>query len=164
MQGFVLNRYGGAEATGLQEVPCPVPGSGDVLVRVHAAGLNPVDFKTRDGMLKVVQGYDFPVVMGNELAGTVEGIGEGVTDFKPGDRVFVFTDGLYEAADTTGEEFGHQRLQQALSDQAGKATPLLLDSVLETVRAFGTSETATGFADDICVMGVDFGPRGSCPT
>jgi len=83
---------------------------------------------------------------------------------KPGDRVFVFTDGLYEAADTTGEEFGHQRLQQALSDQAGKATPLLLDSVLETVRAFGTSETATGFADDICVMGVDFGPRGSCPT
>lgn len=88
MQGFVLNRYGGAEATGLQEVPCPVPGSGDVLVRVHAAGLNPVDFKTRDGMLKVVQGYDFPVVMGNELAGTVEGIGEGVTDFKPGDRVF----------------------------------------------------------------------------
>lgn len=83
---------------------------------------------------------------------------------KPGDRVFVFTDGLYEAADATGEEFGHQRLQQALSDQAGKATPLLLDSVLETVRAFGTSETATGFADDICVMGVDFGPRGSCPT
>lgn len=88
MQAFVLNRYGGPEATGLHEVPRPVAGPGEVLVRVHAAGLNPVDFKTRDGMLKVVQGYDFPVVMGNELAGTVEGLGEGVTAFQPGDRIF----------------------------------------------------------------------------
>ncbi|WP_411341849.1 NADP-dependent oxidoreductase [Sphingopyxis sp. J-6] len=88
MQGFVLNRYGGPETTGLQEVARPVPGAGDVLVRVHAAGLNPVDFKTRDGMLKVVQGYDLPVVMGNELAGTVEHCGHGAAAFKPGDRVF----------------------------------------------------------------------------
>jgi len=70
-------------------VPTPEPIATEVQVRVHAAGINPVDFKTRDGKLKVVQGYDFPVVMGNELAGTVEGIGEGVTDFKPGDRVFI---------------------------------------------------------------------------
>lgn len=88
MQGFVLKGYGGSEATALQQVPAPVPGPGDVLVRVHAAGLNPVDFKTRDGMLKLVQGYDFPIVMGNELAGTVESCGQAVTAFKPGDRVF----------------------------------------------------------------------------
>lgn len=82
---------------------------------------------------------------------------------KPGDRVFVFTDGLYEAADATGEEFGQERLQAALGARATLATPLLLDSLLEAVKAFGSSETSTGFADDICVMGVDFGPRSACP-
>lgn len=88
MQAFLLNRYGGPEATGLGEVSRPVPGPGDVLVRVHAAGLNPVDFKTRNGMLKVVQRYDLPVIMGNELAGTVESCAEATSGFKPGDRVF----------------------------------------------------------------------------
>lgn len=88
MQAFLLNRYGGPDAAGLGEAPRPAPGPGDVLVRVHAAGLNPVDFKTRDGMLKLVQRYDLPVVMGNEVAGTVESLGEAASGFRPGDRVF----------------------------------------------------------------------------
>jgi len=86
-----------------------------------------------------------------------------VVPLKPGDRVFVYTDGLYEAADASGEEFGPERLKAALGSRAGLATPLLLDSVLEAVRTFGSTATAEGFADDICVMGVDFGPRGACP-
>lgn len=57
-------------------------------MRVHAAGLNPVDFKIREGMLKVIQRYPLPIVMGNDLAGTVETCGEGVTSFAEGDRVF----------------------------------------------------------------------------
>lgn len=88
MKAFVLTRYGGPEATELREVPAPAPGPGDLLVRVHAAGLNPVDFKTRDGMLKIVQGYDMPVVMGNELAGVVTACGANVTGFATGDRIF----------------------------------------------------------------------------
>ncbi|WP_337847504.1 NADP-dependent oxidoreductase [Sphingomonas sp.] len=72
-------------------MPRPVAGPGEVLVRVHAAGLNPVDFKTREGKLKVIQRYDLPVVMGNELAGVVEAVGPGVTGFAPGDRVFART-------------------------------------------------------------------------
>lgn len=88
MQAFLLNRYGGPEATGLSVVPRPSPGPDDVLVRVRAAGLNPVDFKTRDGMLKIVQRYNLPVIMGNELAGTIESCGANVTAFKPGDRIF----------------------------------------------------------------------------
>ncbi|MGE6785471.1 NADP-dependent oxidoreductase [Ensifer adhaerens] len=66
----------------------PRAARGEVLVRVHAAGLNPVDYKTREGMLKVVQRYPLPIVMGNELSGLVEELGEGVTSFAPGDRVF----------------------------------------------------------------------------
>ncbi len=72
----------------MREVPEPVPGPREVLVRLCAAGLNPVDFKTRNGLLRLVQPYPLPAVMGNELAGIVESCGEGVTQFARGDRVF----------------------------------------------------------------------------
>ncbi len=72
----------------LREAPQPRPGPREVLVRVRAAGLNPVDFKIREGMLKVIQRYPLPAVMGNELAGVVEARGEGATRFAQGDRVF----------------------------------------------------------------------------
>ena len=88
MRALLLTRYGGPEAAELRTVPRPAPGAGELLVRVRAAGLNPVDFKTRDGKLKVIQRYALPVVMGNELAGTVEAAGAGVTRFAAGDRVF----------------------------------------------------------------------------
>jgi alcohol dehydrogenase len=88
MRAYVLTRYGGPDAAELREVPRPDPAAQEVLIRVHVAGLNPVDFKTREGMLKVVQRYSLPEVMGNELAGTVEAVGDGVTRFAPGDRVF----------------------------------------------------------------------------
>lgn len=88
MRAYVFTRYGGPDTAELRELPRPDPGQGEVLVRVRAAGLNPVDFKTREGQLKVVQRYSLPAVMGNELAGVVEAIGDGVTRFGPGDRVF----------------------------------------------------------------------------
>ncbi|MBN8629995.1 MAG: NADP-dependent oxidoreductase [Rhodobacterales bacterium] len=96
MKALVLTRYGGPEATELREVPMPEPGPGEALIRVHAAGLNPVDFKTRDGALKAIQRLRLPVVMGCELAGVVEKTGAGANGFKPGDRVFarVAKDGL----------------------------------------------------------------------
>lgn len=88
MKAFVMTRYGGPGVAELREVPAPVAGTGELLVRVHAAGLNPVDFKTRQGMLKVVQRYALPVVMGNELAGVVAAVGAEVSGFAVGDRVF----------------------------------------------------------------------------
>jgi alcohol dehydrogenase len=88
MKAFVLTRYGGPEAAELREVPSRRPAPGEVLVRVRAAGLNPVDFKMREGKLKVIQRYPLPAVMGNELAGVVEARGEGATLFSEGDRVF----------------------------------------------------------------------------
>ncbi|HEY0707928.1 MAG TPA: NADP-dependent oxidoreductase [Polyangia bacterium] len=88
MQAFVLRRYGGPHAAELASVPTPEPAAGQVRVRVHAAGLNPVDYKTRQGALRVIHRYRLPVVMGNELAGVVDTLGPGTTRFKPGDRVF----------------------------------------------------------------------------
>lgn len=88
MKAFVLTRYGGPEVAELRDVPMPELGRRDVRVRIHAAGLNPVDFKTREGKLRVVQRYPLPVVLGNEFAGVVEACGKDVTRFVPGDRVF----------------------------------------------------------------------------
>jgi NADPH:quinone reductase-like Zn-dependent oxidoreductase len=88
MRAFVLTRYGGPEAAEMREVDRPEPGPGEILVRVEAAGLNPVDYKTREGQLKVIRRYQLPVVLGSELAGLVEACGAGVTRFADGDRVF----------------------------------------------------------------------------
>jgi alcohol dehydrogenase len=88
MRAFILKSYGGPENTELRDTPCPAPQTEEILVRVHAAGLNPVDYKTRDGLLRVVQNYPLPVVMGNELSGIVESVGVGVTRFAKGDRVY----------------------------------------------------------------------------
>ncbi len=88
MRAFVLSHYGGPQFTQFEDVPLPKPGPREVLVRVHAAGLNPVDYKTRQGKLRAVQSYRLPAIMGHELAGVVEECGPDVAAFAPGDRVF----------------------------------------------------------------------------
>src|SRR6201996_7609061 len=88
MRAFVLSGYGGPEHAALSDVSQPVPQAGQLLVRVHAAGLNPVDYKTREGALKIVQRYSLPIAMGNEFSGVVETTGSGVSRFAKGDRVF----------------------------------------------------------------------------
>jgi alcohol dehydrogenase len=72
----------------LRDVPKPSPGAGEVLVRVRAAGLNPVDYKTRQGMLRPIRRYRLPIVAGSDLSGVIEAVGAGVSKFAVGDRVF----------------------------------------------------------------------------
>jgi NADPH:quinone reductase-like Zn-dependent oxidoreductase len=92
MRALVLSRYGGPEHTALTDVPQPSPRAGELLVRVHAAGLNPVDYKTRAGAMRVIRSYPLPIVMGNELSGVVEAVGQGVMRFTHGDHVFARVD------------------------------------------------------------------------
>lgn len=91
MRGYVLERYGDTSAMSLREVAEPEAGPGMVLVRVHAAGLNPVDYKMREGKMRLINHLRLPLVAGSEFAGVVEQIGPGVTRFAPGDRVFART-------------------------------------------------------------------------
>ncbi|MDH8239037.1 alcohol dehydrogenase catalytic domain-containing protein, partial [Klebsiella pneumoniae] len=78
--------YGGPEGSLLMDVPAPTPGPRDILIAVRVAGLNPVDFKIRQGMLRVILRSRLPLVLGNELAGEVIAVGSQVTRFRVGDR------------------------------------------------------------------------------
>lgn len=88
MKAIVLERYGAYDGLRYSEQPEPVPGPREILLQVHAAGLNPVDFKTVHGALKPVIPYRLPFVPGNECAGTVVAVGAAVRRFKVGDAVF----------------------------------------------------------------------------
>jgi len=84
-----IGSYGGPEELRYVDVPKPSPREGEVLIRVHAAGLNPVDWKTRagQGAARFFQN-PFPLTLGWDVSGVVEALGQGVTDFEPGDAVF----------------------------------------------------------------------------
>ena len=88
MRAFLLTRYGGPQAAELRDVAVPEPGPGEVQIAVKAAGLNPVDFKIREGQLRVIAAYALPTVLGCELSGVVTSVGAGVTRFRSGDEVF----------------------------------------------------------------------------
>lgn len=88
MRALVMNAVGGSQVLGLAQVERPVPGAEEVLVRVHYAGVNPADWKCREGALSGFFNYEFPFVLGFDLAGTVEAVGSQVKEFQPGDRVF----------------------------------------------------------------------------
>src|SRR5207248_3397296 len=76
----------------VEEIPRGVAGSGDLLVQVRAASVNPVDFKIRDGKVKTLVKDRMPLTLGNDLSGTVVEIGPGVSRFKPGDEVYARLD------------------------------------------------------------------------
>ncbi|WP_145145371.1 NADP-dependent oxidoreductase [Roseomonas gilardii] len=88
MKAFILDRYGKKETLRLADMPEPVPGPGDVLVEVEAAGLNLLDAKIRNGEFKLILPYKPPLVLGHDLAGTVVKAGAGVKGFKSGDAVY----------------------------------------------------------------------------
>jgi NADPH:quinone reductase-like Zn-dependent oxidoreductase len=88
MRAYVLKHYGGPEGSLLMDVPVPAPRPRDILVEVRAAGLNPVDFKFRQGKLRAILRPKLPLLLGNELAGEVIGVGHEVKRFRVGDRVF----------------------------------------------------------------------------
>ncbi|MDF0546060.1 NADP-dependent oxidoreductase [Sphingobium sp. H39-3-25] len=137
MKAFMLTGYGGPEATIVREIPRPEPGPGEILVRVHAAGLNPVDFKTREGMLKIVQRYPLPITMGNELAGVVEASPTGGTQFAPGDRVFARMpkESMGAFADYAVVPEGHlARMPATLDFDAAAGVPLAGLTALQALR------------------------------
>jgi len=91
MKAAIFNRYGGNEVVEVKDIPAPVAGAGEVVIKVHAASINPVDWKVRDGMARILTGSKFPKVLGCECAGEIFAAGAGATKFRKGDRVVMYT-------------------------------------------------------------------------
>ena len=88
MKAYYSTAYGGSESSVYGELPDPAAGPGQLLVEVKAVSINPVDWKIKQGAARLVTGFRFPRIFGADFAGIVRDNGEGVTAFKPGDRVY----------------------------------------------------------------------------
>ena len=92
MRAFILDRYGSADRVRAGEMPAPELRDDDVLVQVHAAGVNLLDSKIRDGEFKAILPYRLPLILGNDVAGVVVRVGPRVLRFKLGDEVYARPD------------------------------------------------------------------------
>jgi NADPH:quinone reductase-like Zn-dependent oxidoreductase len=95
MKAIVVHEYGAPEVLKFEDYPDPTPGPGEVLVRVSATSVNPIDYKRRAGLTKDFYPLTFPGLIGIDMAGTVAKVGPGVEGFSVGDRVFAMADNTY---------------------------------------------------------------------
>jgi NADPH:quinone reductase-like Zn-dependent oxidoreductase len=90
MKAIAINEFGSRDKLQLMDLPMPEIKPGEILVRVKAAGVNPVDWKIREGYIKDLFPYEFPIILGWDAAGIVEKAGEEVTRFKEGDEILAY--------------------------------------------------------------------------
>jgi NADPH:quinone reductase-like Zn-dependent oxidoreductase len=95
MRAVVLHEYGGPDKLKYEVVPDPVAGRGEVLVRVAAASVNPIDYKLRSGEMKKYLPLELPAILGRDLSGIVRAVGAGVSGFAPGDKVMAIATKTY---------------------------------------------------------------------
>ncbi|HVU70383.1 MAG TPA: NADP-dependent oxidoreductase, partial [Ktedonobacteraceae bacterium] len=88
MRAIRVHQYGGPEQLCLEEIECPQPQEGEVLVKIHAAGVLPIEWKLRQGLFARFQGLSLPYVPGSAFAGVITAVGPGVSSLQPGQAVF----------------------------------------------------------------------------
>src|SRR5256886_1526928 len=98
MKAIRIHNYGGPEVLKYEDAPRPQPQAGEVLVRVHAAGVNPIDWKVREGHMKDFWPHKFPLILGWDLSGVVEELGRGASRFEIGDEVYSVPDALCDGS------------------------------------------------------------------
>ncbi len=125
MKAVVLEGFGGVDQLQIEQVDDPVVGTGDVLVRVHATSINPVDFKIRSGATRGRIDVDLPAILGRDLAGEVVRAGDGVVGFEPGQRVMALANATY-AEMTTAKADVLAPIPDKLSYEQAAALPLVL--------------------------------------
>lgn len=127
---FRFNAYGGPDTQELVDLPVPQPGPSELLVRVRAAGVNPVDVKIRQGLLKAFMPRDLPTEFGSEVSGVVEQVGQDVTGFAVGDEVFgspapghgAFSEYTVTSAGATAKKPTHVSFEDAATLTVAAAT------------------------------------------
>jgi len=140
MKAAVIDGYGGPDRFDVREVEKPSPGPGQLLVRVRAASVNPLDWKIRKGGMRLLKPAHFPLILGFDVAGEVEAIGAEVTRFEPGDPVYALVDsahgGGYAEFVLVGEEAAAPKPER-LSFEEAAAVPLAALTALQALRDKG---------------------------
>ena len=95
MKAVVLHEYGGPDKLKYEDVPDPVSKRDQVLVRVAATSVNPIDYKLRSGAMKAFSPLELPAILGRDVSGIVRDLGPGVSGFKPGDKVMALASKAY---------------------------------------------------------------------
>ncbi len=140
MKAMQYEGYGGPERIRPAEVPVPRPSESQVLVRVEASSVNPVDWKLHSGAYRWIMPVRFPSIPGFDIAGEVTEVGDRVTRFKPGDRVFAMLDtrpGGASAEYAVVGESAAAPAPQGLSALEAAAIPLAGLTALQALRDLG---------------------------
>ncbi|UIN21905.1 NADP-dependent oxidoreductase [Herbaspirillum frisingense] len=138
IRSLQLMQYGGPDTVRIADLPVPVAGPAQVLVRVHAAGVNALDWKLREGYVKDAFPLPLPAVLGIELAGVVEQVGSDVSLFKVGDRVMGPLGGLGAYADLVAVDADKLAvLPEGLSMVQAAALPVAAVSAWQSLHLAG---------------------------
>ncbi|BAZ16480.1 zinc-binding alcohol dehydrogenase [Calothrix sp. NIES-4071] len=140
MKAVIINRYGSAEVLQYQDVEKPQIKSDQMLVKVYATSVNPIDWKIRKGMLKLLTGNKFPMILGFDVSGEVVEVGQKVTRFKPGDALYArldnLTGGAYAEYAAVSEKVAAFKPSNMTHEQAA-AVPLAAMTALQALRDQG---------------------------
>lgn len=139
MRAAVINQYGTSQELHVTDVPKPQVDTHDVLIHVHATGINPMDTKARDGSMKLLFSDDFPKILGGECAGVVMEVGLMITDLQVGDRVIASlgpTGGGY-AEYVVAKRKNVVRIPDEISFVQAAAVPVAALTALQALREKG---------------------------
>jgi NADPH:quinone reductase-like Zn-dependent oxidoreductase len=142
LKAIVFTRYGSSDLLRFEEVEKPAPKDGQVLVKIHAAATNPLDWhmmRAKPFIVRLGQGFWRPRVtrLGADIAGVVEAVGKEVSEFKPGDAVFgsIGAGGFAEYACAVEKHLVHKPVN--VSFEAAAATPVVGLTAIQGMRDFG---------------------------
>ena len=160
MRAMQLQKYGGPDALQMTELPQPKPEPGKVLVRVHCASVNPVDWKRASGSLRLLMPVKFPAVPGYDIAGTVEAVGAGVSGYSHGTRVHARIADMRGGACAEYAIVGAAELAQMpddMPDDIAAALPLAGMTALQALRDGAALPLASAARQRVLVVGASGG-------
>ncbi len=140
MKAVFINQYGSTQVLQYGDIETPSINRDQLLVKVHASSVNPVDWKIRAGQLQFLTGYKFPMVLGFDVSGEVVAVGESVTRFQTGDKVYAYLDslpgGAYAEYAAVSERVACFKPDNMSYEQAA-AVPLAATTALQALRDLG---------------------------
>lgn len=140
MKAVFINQYGSTQVLQYGDLETPSLKRNQLLVKVYASSVNPVDWKIRSGQLQVLTGYKFPLVLGFDVAGEVVEVGESVTRFQKGDKIYAYLDsvpgGAYAEYAVVSERVACLKPENTSYEEAA-AVPLAATTALQALRDLG---------------------------